>query len=175
MKATNFSTSGTVQVLPKRLIAAGILLGLGLAGFFDGIVLHQILQWHHLLSNVRPILSLDDVSANTLADGLFHLLAYLFAIAGVITLWQTHQQTEMPKSAQPLLGAILIGAGTFNLSEGLIDHQILGIHHVRSGTHYILWDIGFLVIGALLILIGIGFIQRWRNASQSIDHSPSIE
>ncbi|MGZ5240675.1 MAG: DUF2243 domain-containing protein, partial [Caldimonas sp.] len=25
--------------------AAGILFGLGLGGFFDGIVLHQILQW----------------------------------------------------------------------------------------------------------------------------------
>ncbi|WP_345538340.1 DUF2243 domain-containing protein [Variovorax defluvii] len=23
-------------------------------GFFGGILLHQVLQWHHLLSNVRP-------------------------------------------------------------------------------------------------------------------------
>lgn len=32
-------------------MAAGILLGLGLGGFFDGIVLHQILQWHHMLTD----------------------------------------------------------------------------------------------------------------------------
>jgi uncharacterized membrane protein len=31
-------------------IASGILFGLGLGGFFDGIVLHQVLQWHHMLS-----------------------------------------------------------------------------------------------------------------------------
>jgi uncharacterized membrane protein len=28
----------------------GLLLGLGLGGFIDGIVMHQILQWHHLLT-----------------------------------------------------------------------------------------------------------------------------
>ena len=31
--------------------AAGIFLGLGLGGFFDGIVLHQILQWHHMATS----------------------------------------------------------------------------------------------------------------------------
>ena len=33
--------------------AAGFLLGLGLGGFFDGIVLHQLLQWHHMASSWR--------------------------------------------------------------------------------------------------------------------------
>ncbi|MBW4418428.1 MAG: DUF2243 domain-containing protein [Myxacorys californica WJT36-NPBG1] len=165
MKTTSLTSNATqTQDLPKRLIAAGILLGLGFAGFFDGIVLHQILQWHHLLSNVRPMLSLDDVKVNTLADGLFHLLSYVFVLTGVVTLWQTHQQTDMPKSAQPFLGAILMGAGAFNVIEGLIDHQILGIHHVRSDSNYILWDVGFLAIGALLFLTGTAMIRRWRSA-----------
>ena len=31
-----------------RLRAPGILLGIGPGGFVDGIVLHQILQWHHM-------------------------------------------------------------------------------------------------------------------------------
>ncbi len=31
------------------LFIARDILGLGLGGFFDGIVLHQILQWHHLI------------------------------------------------------------------------------------------------------------------------------
>jgi uncharacterized membrane protein len=25
-------------------------MGLGLGGFLDGIVLHQVLQWHHMLT-----------------------------------------------------------------------------------------------------------------------------
>ena len=31
---------------------ATLALGFALGGFFDGIVLHQVLQWHHLLSAV---------------------------------------------------------------------------------------------------------------------------
>src|SRR4051794_15960674 len=31
---------------------AGYLVGLAMGGFFDGILLHQVLQWHHLLSLV---------------------------------------------------------------------------------------------------------------------------
>jgi uncharacterized membrane protein len=34
-----------------RCRAPGILLGIGLGGFVDGIVLHQILQWHHMLTS----------------------------------------------------------------------------------------------------------------------------
>jgi uncharacterized membrane protein len=60
---------------------------LGLGGFFDGIVLHQILQWHHLLSNVRPVHTLEYVKVNTVADGLFHLLDYGLTIAGITVLW----------------------------------------------------------------------------------------
>ena len=30
--------------------SAGGLFGLGLGGFFDDIVMHQVLQWHHMLS-----------------------------------------------------------------------------------------------------------------------------
>ncbi len=36
------------------LIAAGLFLGLGLGGFVDGIALHQIVQWHHMLSSRVP-------------------------------------------------------------------------------------------------------------------------
>ena len=32
-------------------VSAGVLFGLGLGGFFDGIVLHQVLQWHHMLTS----------------------------------------------------------------------------------------------------------------------------
>ena len=52
----------------------GLLLGVGLGGFVDGIVLHQILQWHHLLTSEGsyPATTVAGLEANTLADGLFH-------------------------------------------------------------------------------------------------------
>lgn len=33
------------------LISASTTLGIGIGGFIDGIILHQILQWHEMLSN----------------------------------------------------------------------------------------------------------------------------
>jgi uncharacterized membrane protein len=57
-------------------------------------------------------------------------------------------------TSRVLWGWILVGWGLFNLVEGLIDHQILGIHHVRSGPHQLWWDMGFLALGALLVLAG---------------------
>jgi uncharacterized membrane protein len=49
----------------------------------------------------------------------------------------------------------LIGWGGFNLVEGLVDHHLLGVHHVRDDLGAPLgWDLGFLVFGALLVVVG---------------------
>ena len=64
--------------------AGSVLLGLGLGGFFDGIILHQILQWHHMFSAVKPIDTVRGLEINTLGDGLFHLGTYSFTIAGLV-------------------------------------------------------------------------------------------
>ncbi len=54
--------------------AAGLLMGLGFGGFIDGIVLHQVLRWHHVLSGTgsNPVTTVPGLEANTIADGLFH-------------------------------------------------------------------------------------------------------
>ena len=36
----------------RRLAWAAATIGFALGGFFDGILLHQVLQWHHLFSLV---------------------------------------------------------------------------------------------------------------------------
>jgi uncharacterized membrane protein len=56
-----------------------------------------------------------------------------------------------------LVGTILMGFGIFNLVEGIIDHQILGIHHVNEivpPAQWIYWDIGFLIWGAAMLYGG---------------------
>ena len=55
-------------------------------------------------------------------------------------------------TSRALWGWILVGWGLFNLVEGVIDHHILGIHHVRSGPNQLWWDLGFLALGAVLVL-----------------------
>lgn len=131
--------SGSLASLP---IAAGVFLGMGFAGFFDGIVLHQLLQWHHMLTSIRPATSTAGLEVNTFWDGLFHVGAYGLTATGLVLLWRASRRGEVLRS-KALLGSLLIGAGSFNLIEGLIDHYLLGIHHVKSGPNQAAWDLGF--------------------------------
>ena len=62
------------------------------------------------------------------------------------------------------VGSLLLGAGIFNVVEGLIDHEILGIHHVKSGPNELAWDIGFLAIGAIVAIAGWILVQKGRGA-----------
>jgi uncharacterized membrane protein len=144
-EATNRSTP---------LILAGVFLGIGLGGFFDGIVLHQILQWHHMLSSVRPLTSRSNINLNMIWDGLFHAFDWVMTVTGVILLWQAGKRDDVPWSGNIFFGSVLGGAGLFNLVEGIIDHQILGIHHVKPGSNQLIWDLVFLASGVLLILVG---------------------
>jgi uncharacterized membrane protein len=54
------SVGGRFPLLPA------LLLGLGLGGLFDGVVLHQLLQWHHMLSSWYPVDSIANLRINTL-------------------------------------------------------------------------------------------------------------
>ena len=138
--------------------AAGILFGLGLGGFFDGIVLHQILQWHHMLTSAGyPATSIGNLELNTLWDGIFHASTYLFVVIGLILLWRTAHRVHLWWSGRLLIGTLLMGFGIFNLAEGIVDHQILGLHHVNEtvpASQWLYWDIGFLVWGALMLIGG---------------------
>lgn len=138
-------------------VAAGIWLGLGLGGFFDGIVLHQILQWHHLVSQPHPPVDLESLKLNTLWDGLFHAATYVFVAIGLVILWRSAHRTQIRWSSRALVGALLMGFGLFNTVEGLINHQILGLHHVNETAppdHWLAWDLGFIAWGLLMLLAG---------------------
>jgi uncharacterized membrane protein len=138
-------------------IAAGILFGLGLGGFFDGIILHQVLQWHHMLSSWYPTDSIDNLILNTFWDGVFHSATYLFVVAGLFILWRTARRTHLFWSTKLLAGSMLIGFGGFNLVEGLINHHLLGLHHVNETVarpYWVYWDLAFLAWGAAMLAGG---------------------
>jgi uncharacterized membrane protein len=147
---------------------AGILLGLGLGGFFDGIVLHQLLQWHHMVSSVDLFSpeTLPGLRTNTFADGLFHAVTYVFTIAGLVLLWRALRASERG-TARQLFGVGLLGWGLFNVIEGIVDHLLLGIHHVNETApreQWLWWDLGFLLWGAAMIAAGWWL---WRGSGMS--------
>ena len=136
----------------------GILLGIGLGGFVDGIVLHQILQWHHMLSSEGsfPKSTVGGLEDNTLADGLFHAGTWLAVAARIYVLWRRTNDWRWAASGRAFVGWLLLGWGFFNVVEGIVNHHVLGLHHVRegAGVDETPWDLGFLAFGFLLIIGG---------------------
>jgi uncharacterized membrane protein len=111
----------------NRARTAGVLLGIGLGGFLDGILLRPIMQWHHMLSRVLPPTDMHAMHVNMLWDGLFHLAVWLATLVGVSPSCGAPGADVRPtRPHRWLLGLLLIGWG------GLIDHHLLGIHHVRG-------------------------------------------
>ena len=157
-------------LLPQFPISAGVLLGLGFGGFFDGIVFHQLLQWHHMLTSAGyPADSLRNLQINTLADGLFHASTYIFVVWGLVLLWRKARLAHFKWSATLLLASILMGFGIFNVVEGIINHHILGLHHVNETAprdQWLYWDLGFLAWGAAMLLTGWAATQWLRQRLQ---------
>lgn len=148
-------------------VSAGILLGLGLGGFFDGIVLHQLLQWHHMVSSAGyPPDSVRNLRINTFFDGLFHAGTYVFVVLGLFMLWRTAHRSHLWWSGKLLLGTILMGFGLFNVVEGIVNHHLLGLHHVNEtvpASQWIYWDIGFLVWGAAMLAGGWALFRSGKR------------
>jgi uncharacterized membrane protein len=147
--------------------APALLLGIGLGGFVDGIVLHQVLQWHHLLTATgdHPATTVPGLQANTLADGFLHVATWLAVLTGTLLLVRAWRAERLAPPWAVHVGLLLAGWGLFNLVEGVVNHHLLGIHHVRDDLGAPLsWDLGFLALGALLALSGLALI-RFRDGT----------
>jgi len=157
----------------RPLIAAALLLGVGLGGFFDGILFHQILQLHSMLSNQLPKTTIANMEINMFWDGLFHAVTWIATVAGLGMLWRAVRRPEAILSTKVFVGSLLAGWGLFNFVEGIIDHHILHVHHVVDGPEHLLWDVAFLASGLVLLAIGYSLIKSAENQSDSIVLTPS--
>ncbi|MCW7538682.1 DUF2243 domain-containing protein [Aquabacterium sp. A7-Y] len=140
---------------PRGLPWAAGLVGFALGGFFDGILLHQVLQWHHLLSGLEGE-GWQDLRVQVLADGLFHALMYLLALAGAVLLLRQHRHIGRTASPRALVGWALLGFGAWHVVDALLSHWWLGLHRVRMDTaHPLAWDLGWLIVfGVLPLALG---------------------
>jgi uncharacterized membrane protein len=146
-----------------RILTAGAVLGLGLGGFMDGIALHQIAQWHNMGSAVLPPATMDAMSQNMVWDGWFHLATWTITLAGVYMLWSEGRSGRLPLTARVLTGQLVFGWGAFNLVEGVINHHLLEVHHVRDiPIHVPLYDWLFLALGGVALAIAWGLMQPGR-------------
>jgi uncharacterized membrane protein len=85
-------------------------------------------------------------------DGMFHAATLVLTLVGVLMLWSDGLAGSSPRRLSVLVGQMILGWGLFNLVEGVIDHHLLNIHHVRDmPSHVPLYDWIFLTVG------GVGF------------------
>lgn len=137
----------------ERARNAAVLLGIGLGGFLDGITLHQIAHWHQMLSAMLPPETMDAMKRNMVADGWFHMATWMVTVVGMFLLWGAVRGAGRLPSTRTFCAYLLIGWGGFNLVEGIVNHHILELHHVRDlPAHQPFYDWLFLIVG------GIGFI-----------------
>ena len=145
---------------------SGVVIGVGLGGFIDGIVLHQIMQWHNMGSAVVRPDTMMGMKQNMAWDGWFHMATWVITFVGVWMLWSHATQGRFLPSGGAFLGQMLLGWGIFNLVEGLIDHHLLGIHHVRDvPAHVPAYDWMFLGIGGVLF-IALGWLLSRSGAAR---------
>lgn len=140
----------------RGLGRAAVLLGVALGGFFDGILLHQILQWHHLLSDVEAA-AVRDLRVQLLADGLFHLLMYLIAALALWQLWRHRIALQRRAAAIALGGGVLLGFGLWHVLDAILSHWLTGIHRVKGdAAEPLLWDLAwFAAFGVMPMVLGL--------------------
>jgi uncharacterized membrane protein len=139
--------------------APSVLTGIGLGAFMDGIVFHQVLQWHHLVVEYQDDDTLPGLESNTFWDGVFHIACWVIVLVGV--LWLRARGTEARAlGPRRFAGLLLVGVGTFHVVDQIVFHVILQAHHIRMVENYQVYDWSYFAVGLLLIAVGRALWRR---------------
>ena len=135
----------------RRSTVAGVLAGVGLIAFVDETVFHQLLHWHHFYDRSTP-------DAGLVSDGLFHAFGFVAVVAGVFLLADLRRRGAL--GVRRWVGGLLLGAGGFQLYDGLVQHKVLGLHQIRYGVDLLPYDLVWNVVAAVLVVVGIVLTRR---------------
>jgi uncharacterized membrane protein len=147
----------------STLLRTGIILGIGVVGSLDEIILHQLLQWHNFYVHTTQFWRL-------VSDGLFHLLSATLLFVGALRLWSQRELIRRGHG-RALASGILFGMGGFNLYDGIVQHKVLQLHPVREKVANILpYDLAFNAVA--LVLLAIAWLLWGRVRSDQL--APSL-
>ncbi len=141
------------RAVRRRLLLSGLLFGLGLIAFVDETVFHQILGWHHFYDRGTTELGL-------LSDGVFHAVSWFATIGGLFLLVDVVRRGGW----QPMRwwAGVLVGAGGFQLYDGLVQHKLLRVHQIRDVDDLLAYDLAWNGAAAALLLVGTVLLVRSR-------------
>ena len=150
--------SGTPRAPGRRLAVSGLLLGAGLMGSVDEIVFHQLLAWHSFYDRAGGTVGL-------VSDGLLHAATLSAVVAGLALLADLRRRGGF--DAGRWWAMVLLGAGAFQLWDGVVDHKLLRLHQIRYGVDLLPYDLAWNIAGGLLLLIGIVLAVRSRDEGRT--------
>jgi uncharacterized membrane protein len=136
------------------------LLGFAFGGFLDGILLHQVLQWHHLLSGWEPYSTAAELRFHMLWDGAFHAAHYLLLALGLWLLWRP-RTAAAGEGRGGLAGWFAIGFGAWHLLDAVVNHWALRLHRIRQdAAEPLAWDLVFFGLGLAAVVLGWRLLSR---------------
>ena len=137
-----------------RNTTSGVLFGIGLIAFIDETVFHQLLHWHHFYDK-------STLEVGLVSDGLFHALGFFATVAGLFLLADLRRRDALrwPR----WWGGLLIGAGGFQLYDGLVQHKLMGLHQIRYHVDLTPYDLAWNVGAAIMIIVGVLLTVRTRD------------
>jgi uncharacterized membrane protein len=136
--------------LMSRTAWSGALSGVGAAAFVDETFFHQLLHWHHFYDKSTATVGL-------VSDGLFHAGGFTCIVVGLFLMADTLRRDGfVPKR---WWGALLVGAGGFQLYDGIVQHKIFRLHQIRY--HVTIWpyDVTWDAIAVIFVLVGIVLLR----------------
>ena len=129
---------------------AGIFFGLGAIAFIDETVFHQLLHWHHFYDK-------STLAVGLISDGLFHAFSWFATVARLFIV--AHLRKLRAWDKRRWIGAAILGAGVFQLYDGIIQHKIFRLHQIRYDVEIFYYDLVWNVLAIFMILIGWGLLK----------------
>jgi uncharacterized membrane protein len=145
---------------------SGVFFGVGLAAFVDEAVFHQLLHWHHFYDKATTEVGL-------VSDGLLHALSWFATVAALFMFADLRRRRAF--SRHRWLGGLLVGAGGFQLYDGLMHHKVMGLHQIRYVPNVLPYDVVWNVVAVVILFIGVEMLVRRRSAPEpdiNEGHSP---
>ena len=145
------TTTAPAQPRTRRTLVSGLLVGVGAMAFVDEVVFHQVLHWHHFYDA-----STTDVGL--VSDGLLHAGSWFATVAGLFLVADLRRRGGIDRTRW--WGAMLAGAGAFQLLDGTVLHKALGLHQIRYGVDLALYDALWIGAGAAFLVVGSLLLAR---------------
>jgi len=136
---------------------SGVLFGLGLVAFIDEVVFHQLLHWHHFYDK-------STTSMGLITDGIFHAFSWFATVVSLFMLADLRKRKIW--DGKQWAGATILGAGVFQLYDGIIQHKVMGLHQIRYNVEVIYYDVVWNIIAGFMIIIGLILLIQ-RKASKT--------